>query len=492
MALNKFVRSIFCVLILCFVIPSSFLLGQEKIGGRDVLKGRWKNQEIEYVQGQIAVILKPGRSKANVQTALDNHRATVVREFDKLGWGLIEIPKSEDIFSLIQELEKNEPVEVAEPNLVDRIQFDPNDPYFSDGTQWALKNTGQTPPGGTNDADIDAPEAWNTTMGNPSIIIAILDTGIPMINGALSHQDLNDPNKVILGPDYAGGGDGVTDWHSHGSHVAGIASAETNNSTGISGVAGSCKVLIIQTFNQAGSGLSEWFRDGVIYAVDNGAKVINYSGGGNASSTKEQGVQYARDHNVLLVAASGNTNGAIIYPAAYSSSYNIVIAVGATDHNDQRASYSNYGSALNVVAPGGSGTSYIFSTTPNYPGYFWEDIVSQNYGYIRGTSQAAPHVSGLAALFLSINSTLLPSQIRDILQQAADKVSGMGGQNFTNEYGYGRIHAYQALLLAHAYSNKSMDATATAYSSGRRLVRDSSPSGPLPRHFCLRWGDILP
>lgn len=320
---KRFICITYCSLIFLLATQPYFLFGQERINGRTVLQGTWKGQEIEYVQGQVAVILKAGRAKADIRTLLDQHRASVVRDFDKLGWGLLEVPESEDIFALMQGLEKSEHIQAAEPNLVDRVQFDPNDPFFLDGHQWALKNTGQVPPGGTNDADIDAPEAWNISQGSANTIIAILDTGIPMVSGALSHPDLDDPSKFILGPDFSDpnniNGDGVRDLYGHGSHVAGIASAETNNSTGVAGVAGNCKVIIVQVFNSSGSGSSSWFRDGVIFAVDNGAKVINYSGGGGASSTKLQAVQYADNNDVLLVAAAGNNNGgAIIYPAAYS------------------------------------------------------------------------------------------------------------------------------------------------------------------------------
>lgn len=256
MAINRFTRFLW-VLIVWFAIQSGILLAQERIAGRAILKGQWKNQEIEYAQGRIAVILKAGRSKASIQSMLAKQRATIVQEFDKLGWGLVEVSESEDIFPLIQELEKNENVLVAEPDLVGWAGYNPNDPYFLDGHQWALHNTGQVPPGGTADEDIDAPEAWNITRGSSSQIIAILDSGIPMwAGGGLSHPDLDDANKFILGPDYIDTPgspqyvEGVRDRLGHGTHVTGIASAETNNATGIAGAAGNCKVLVIQVFNQ--------------------------------------------------------------------------------------------------------------------------------------------------------------------------------------------------------------------------------------------------
>jgi thermitase len=420
----KFTRFVY-VLILAFAIQSSFLIAQERIGGRAILKGEWKNQEVEYAQGRVAVILKAGRGKANIQNLLDKHRATVVQEFDELNWGLIEIPESNDIFPLIKDLEKNEHVIVAEPDLVGWASYNPNDPYFSDGHQWALRNTSQVPPGGTNDADIDAPEAWNISMGSSSQIIAILDSGIPMLGGALSHPDLNDPNKFIIGVDYTNDGQGVRDSLGHGSHVTGIAAAETNNSTGIAGVAGSCKVLVVQVFNWYGGSQTSWFRSGVIYAVDHGATVVNFSGRWiSSSSTLQQGIQYAYDHGVLVVASAGNDNGAIGWPARYSATFNNVIAVGSTDPNDQRSGFSSYGSQLNVVAPGGTGgpvgPADVYSTTPNYSFRLQNEGVTQSYGYMSGTSMAAPHVSGLAGLLFSLAPSLTPLQVRNTIQQTAD------------------------------------------------------------------------
>jgi len=374
--------------------------------------------------------------------------------------------------------------------MVNRVQSDPNDPFFLDGHQWALWNWGQNPPAGTSGADINMRNAWEITRGNSSITIAVLDTGIPLVNGSLSHPDLNDPNKFILGADFVDDPvDGVRDNSGHGTHVTGIISAETDNGEGIAGVAGNCRVLAIQVFDANGYGSDAAFYNGVIYAVDNGAKVINYSGGGQySSSTKELAVQYANNNNVVLVASAGNScGGSVRYPAAYSVlGYTNIIAVSATNHNDVITEYSNMGPEINVSAPGGHGTTNVcqtgyvyydsddlYSTTPNYPFNFQtgHPEITQNYGYLAGTSMAAAHVSGVAALLRSINSALWASEIRYIIETTAiDK----GPAGFDNTYGYGRINAYQALLMAHAYANKSVSANATAGNNGRRLVRDSN------------------
>lgn len=373
--------------------------------------------------------------------------------------------------AVISALQKSPDVAMAEPDFVTHTHVLPNDPYFN-GTspatypyQWALRNTGQVPPGGTSGADIHATDAWDITTGSSSVIVGVLDSGIPMLNGSLSHPDLDDPNKIVLGANYAGGSEGVRDLFGHGTHAAGIAAAETNNGTGIAGVAWNCKIMVIRVFDANGGGYDSYFYNGVHYAVDYVRNnptykiVINYSGEGGVSSVLESAVSYANTYGVTIVASAGNDyGGAVKYPAAYSSSYPNVVAVSATDQNDVVSSYSNAGPQINVSAPGGYGGSFnaddIYSTTPNYSfnlGTLYG--VSQNYGYLAGTSMAAPHVSGTVALMLSINPNLTPSQIRSILQSTATKVSGMGGQNFTYQYGYGRLNAGMAVYDARLLQN---------------------------------------
>ena len=202
---SKFSQRLLSIAFLLVVLFSfGPLFAQQTIGGKLIKKGIWNNRQIEYADRQIAVKLKTGVQAEDANTVFSRYSATAVKPFDKLRWGLIELPEGRDIFPVMDSLKNNPLIEAAEPNGVTHTSFDPNDPYFQDGHQWALKNTGQNPPAGTNDADIDAPEAWSITQGNSNIIIGILDTGIPMLNGSLSHPDLDDPNKIILGEDEAG------------------------------------------------------------------------------------------------------------------------------------------------------------------------------------------------------------------------------------------------------------------------------------------------
>jgi len=344
----------------------------------------------------------------------------------------------------------------VEPNMIDRLFIHPNDPEYLAQKQWGLYNVGQNPPGGTPDADIDCPEAWDDETGDPGVRVSILDSGIPMETELLSHPDLDDPLKIILGQDFVGDGEGVTDRNGHGTHVAGIISAETDNGIGVAGVCWDCRILINQVFDSYGSGSHENFRDGMIYSVNHRADLVNYSGGGSHSETKEHGVAYADSHNVLLVAAAGNDwGGSVSYPAAYAASYDNVICVSSTDAEDQVSPFSSIGSQVCVAAPGGYGSPYdaddIYSTMPNYTVTLNSYGISQNYGYCAGTSMASPMVAGLAALVLSVDPSLLPSQVREIIEETAEQVGGYTYNSVTGkcvELGHGRVNAHDAVLLA--------------------------------------------
>ncbi len=459
---------------------------------QQIRTGIWNGVEIEYVDGQINVKATESADFGSITDVIQAHNGELLKEFDKLRWGLAQFREGTDIFPIIEELLRNVSVEVAEPNMVTYLSYDPNDPYFR-GTppatyahQWALWNFGQIPPGGTRGADINVRKAWDITLGSSDVLVAVLDTGIPLdsITYQLSHPELNDAARILLGPDFIypafrENNPTVRDSNGHGTHVTGILAAETDNEVGIAGVAGRSKVLVIQVFSWGGRGTMRAFYNGVLYAVDNSARIINFSGVGPYSSIMESAVRYARDKDVLIVAAAGNSGCAavssITYPARFSPTYGNVIAVGSTDQNDQRSSFSSCGSELNIVAPGGGwweadpksptqAAEYIFSTLPNY---YYQGL-SQNYGYNIGTSMATPHVAGIASLILSVHPSLKPPEVRDILQRTAED---KGPPGFDVEYGWGRVNAYQAVLLALAYSNKSVLAFATWSNSARHLLK---------------------
>lgn len=332
-----------------------------------------------------------------------------------------------DIAAAAQQFAAHADVEYAEPDVIDTIQITPNDPRYPQ--QWAYPK-------------INAPSAWDLNTGSASgVLIGIIDSGISMSPaGMLDHPDLNDGTRYILGTDFVDGGT-PRDLNSHGTHVVGIAAAMSNNGIGVAGMNWNTPVYICRTLDASGNGTSSSFASAleeiVDYAVAHSLRVvINYSGGGPANMTKQNACKYASDHGMILCAAAGNDNGGpIIWPAAYSSMFDGVIAVGSTDSNDSVSSFSNVGAELNVVAPGRS----ILSTTPTYSTV---SGVSLNFDTFDGTSMATPFVTGLCALMWSRHASFSNKKIRQCLQDSAVK---LGTGTFSNAWGFGRISARAAL-----------------------------------------------
>ena len=315
-----------------------------------------------------------------------------------------------------------------EPNLRVQVESLPNDPCWS--RQWGPEK-------------IEADWAWNATFGNSSVLVAVVDTGINY-----THPDLA-ANYAGLGYDW---GDNDTDpmeyyQSSHGTDVAGIVAAVTNNGVGIAGLA-QVKVMAEKVFSDRGGSDASLVAEGIIHATDQGAKIISMSlSMGENDSLLYDAVKYAYDSDVLLVAAAGNQNGtAKRYPAAYDE----VIAVSATDQSDFTTDFSNYGDWIELAAPGIG----IFTTenwnTPNYGGY---------YNYFSGTSAACPHVSGLAALLWSEFPDANRDWIRTRLRDTADD---LGTPGFDIHYGYGRINARKAIYGTSPAINYTLAITTTA------------------------------
>ena len=482
-------------LIVGFICMALFVssLYAATFNGKRILTGTWTGEEIEYVEGEILFRLKGDIKLEQAKPLLIRNQAKLAEDFDRLGIGKLELRSSADIFQVLDNLNSSGLFEFAEPNMVDRAEYPPNDYYFGNGQQWWLDNYGQSPPAGTPGADISATEAWDISPGSRDVLIAILDSGIPLLGNFLYHPDLIDTTRYILGEDLVGDGYLVKDRHGHGTHVLGVIAAQTNNSAGVAAVDWNCRILINQVFDSSGIGTHNTFKNGVLHAVDYGAKVINYSAGGLHSLVKEEAVRYADSNNVLLVCAAGNGFGdSVVYPAHYSDNYPNVLAVSATTCNDQLADFSNYGPSVCVAAPGGGGMPWdaddILSTTPDYPvtlnGSPW--FLTQDYGYMAGTSTSCGMVTGLASLLLSIEPNFNAYELREIIEQSADKVGDYQyyvetGKSY--ELGHGRINCHAALVLASGYTYVYGDANGDGTVTGGDLVflfnylfRD----GPLP------------
>jgi thermitase len=297
----------------------------------------------------------------------------------------------------------NARVAYAEPDFVAEALGSPDDPWFAN--QWGM-------------VKIQAPQAWEVTTGSPTINIAILDTGVDQ-----DHPDL--AGKLIGNINFSNSAT-VDDVYGHGTHVAGIAAAMTDNAIGVAGLGYTATIMNVKVLSDVGAGAYSWIASGIIWATDNGADVINMSlGGPSDSSALEDAINYAWSKGVVVVAAAGNNGDSTpMYPAYYTN----CMAVAATDSLDRLAGWSNYGDWVDVAAPGVS----IVSTINN-----------GGYGIMSGTSMASPHVAGLAALVFTTVSDAngdgnLNDEIRLHIEANCDDIVLSG-------IGYGRINAARAV-----------------------------------------------
>ena len=365
-----------------------------------------------FVAGEIIVKFKSNTTRTSIQSSLGKLGLATIDEMRGLPVFRVRVPAGKELEYASLFAGRGD-VEYAEPNHIVQALWTPNDPYYA-SYQWNL-------------AKIGMPAAWDYTRGNSSVKVAVIDTGIDT-----GHPDR--PYNLVLDYDYVGGDWNPYDDNGHGTHVAGITAANTNNGIGVAGVAPGATVVVIKGLDANGSGNTYYLAQAVQRAADIGAKVINMSWGSDSDDPfLHEMVDYAFGHGALLVAAAGNSyqqGNPTMYPAAYSN----VMAVAATNSNDQHASYSETGPWISVAAPGGDPNgdgSWILSTWP-----------SSTYNSEAGTSMAAPHVSGLAALLFSLNPNLSNSQVRSIIENTAVNLGD------SNSFGHGRIDAAAAVRAA--------------------------------------------
>lgn len=399
------------------------------------------SQADAFVESRVLARFTAGANEAAVVAAAG---ARIQRDL-VLGIRVLSVPAGREL-AVVRALSNNPNVEFAEPDYI-RTFGDPavvslSDPFF--GYKWDLDNDGSIynstsqvlASTGAEDADMDWLEAWNQLGAvNGSAVIGIMDTGIRH-----DHEEL--VGRIKADYDFFAGDSDASDDHGHGTHVAGIAAAATNNSKGVAGVAFASNVqfVIAKVCGRAKRGPSGYgcplsaIADGIVWAVDNGAHVLNVSLGGSSGSSAEQSaLQYARANNVLPFCAAGNDGGTVSYPAAFPE----CVAVSATDWGDNLASYSNFGPQIELSAPGGddedpNGYSYIASSYYDSP---------TSYVLMAGTSMASPQAAGLGALLHALGIT----DDDDKLSRMKGSADDLGASGRDNLYGYGRINVYNAV-----------------------------------------------
>ena len=353
---------------------------------------------------QIVIGFLPTADVHRVVAAIDG---SVLREIRELNTVTVRLPPPTSIVDAIRKLQGMAGVRYAEPNYVYQPFLTPNDPFFS-SKQWGPQK-------------INAPAAWDITAGSPNTVVAVVDSGIDS-----THPDFS--GKVLAGTNC------TTDTlppPSHGTHVAGIAAAIGNNGTGIAGINWTAGILPIKVCIASGSCTNSDISCGVVFwanfAISNPSlrvvENLSLGGPGYAQQLKDA-LDYALQRNVLVVASSGNDGkSTVLFPAGYPG----VMAVGASTPTNGRAAFSSYGPHLSVIAPGVD----IYSTVPG-----------GGYTLMSGTSMAAPHVAGVAALILALSPGLSPTQVRSQIERTA---THLGSSTFDPQFGWGLVNAAAAL-----------------------------------------------
>ena len=440
----------------------------------------------EYKSGELLVKFKPGVMSTS---ALQTHAAigaTVIKNIPFIGVQEVSLPEGTDIKTAITQYMQNSNVEYAEPNYIYKVNSTmPNDLYFTP-QQWALYNTG-TFASGTAGADIKAPEAWDISRGSGNIIVAIVDTGIDythvdLVGNLWTNPDEN-PNDGIdndndgkiddwRGWNFISDNNDPWDDFGHGTHVAGIIGAVGNNGIGVTGLMWNVKLMALKACDSEGMCPTDAVTGAIGYAVAKGAKVINMSlGGFPYSNSFQDALSSANNAGVIVVTSAGNGGADGIGDdndllPNYPSGFNLpnIISVAATDQNDNRAAFSNFGlNTVHVAAPG----TYILSTVPPLISAMFGSMCTGSgfagYDFCEGTSMAAPYVTSLAGLLYSAYNQQLGynynySQIRGLILKNVDVLPTLNGFIYTG----GRINAFKAVSAMQPPANLSATAASSA------------------------------
>lgn len=458
----------------------TLLIGQSPLGTSAAAKNKLSSL-YEHARGEVVVRYKPGKPTPAAKTLSPRHAFDVMNAADHPGdierlrllpdtnptakarvasSTVLKRPSSRTI-AAIKELRRRDDVEFAEPNYIRHALAVPNDEFYN--LQWDYP-------------EISLPQAWDITTGDPSVIVAVIDTGVVLNHPEMQGQ-LVPGYDMISDPSVARDGDGIDNNPDdpgdlgisgntstfHGTHVSGTIDAKTNNGTGVAGVAWNVKIMPVRVLG-VGGGTDYDIVQGILFASglpndsntvpNQRADVINMSLGGMGLSAAEQdAINQARAAGVIVVAAAGNesSNADLTSPAGLDG----VVTVSAVGYTQTLAPYSNFGSTVDVTAPGGdmsvdaNGDTYadgVLSSVGTDAGGF-------DYEFSQGTSMASPHVAGVAALMKSVDPNLTPDDFDQLLagthpQSTIRITDDLGQPGRDNSYGYGLINAYNAVRAA--------------------------------------------
>ncbi len=469
------------------------------------------DREIKAVRGELLVSFRSGLPRERIKEALRAHGGKKEEVLKHSGIVKLSLP-SENMERVMREYNRDPAVEFAEPNLIystherrdilrrlnlerkenypDRISEDKKNIHERDHVSYKETSLQNLPPAYDTEEEleenqwglekIDAPEAWEVETGSSSVVIAVIDTGTDLKHPDLADNIWQNPKEEEDGQDNSGSGyvDDIHGWdfvdgnndpnpadlemETHGTHVAGIAAASGQRE--VVGVSQKSSIMALRVLGVMGFGTLEDISEAIFYAADNEAHIINMSLGGPSSYLMEKAVDYAFDKGTFVIAAAGNSSSTYI---SYPASYEKVFAVGASDSEDEKADFSDYGEGLEVVAPGVD----ILSAVPG-----------EEYDEYSGTSMSAPLVSGLASLAISYckrnGKTWSNTWIKDVLRRYSDGLNGKGYPQWDEETGYGRINCNSVMTFlmsgsTEPYLSLSEDSFDFSYAEGKELTGKS-------------------
>jgi hypothetical protein len=374
----------------------------------------------DYVKGRILVKFKESASPMEIDRAVGNVKGKMKLEPAGDGVAIIELPANANEKAQANAFRNRADVEFAEPDYIYQASFTPNDPQL--GSQW-------------HHAAIHDTEAWDRTQGSASVVIAILDSGVMS-----SHSDL--AGQLVPGYNFYDGNTNTEDVYGHGTMVAGMAAAATNNSNGIGGVGFNCKLMPLRVTSTAGSASASNLAAALQWAADRGVRVANISFDASSSSTVTNAAQYFVNKGGVVTMAAGNSS-------TFNSMGDIsaVLNVSSTNSGDGISGFSNTGNLIDCAAPG----EYVYTT-------YW------NGGYTgaNGTSFSAPIVAGIAGLMFAANPNLSGAQCADLLRKSGDD---LGAAGWDPAYGYGRVNARKAVEAATGTVGQDTTAPSVSFSS---------------------------
>ncbi|MFH1614002.1 MAG: S8 family serine peptidase [Planctomycetota bacterium] len=389
----------------------------------------------KWVPGEIVVKFRQGVTSRQVEEINRRHGVCVLYTSHFGGFKRLKIPAGKTPHEIVAAYSQSAEVLYAELNYYAHAMFIPNDPYYY--LQWNFN---------TPSAGIGIEQAWDITTGDPNVIVAVLDTGVAYETYKAFEIAPDLVNTLfVAGYDFVGGDTHANDDDGHGTHVTGTIAQSTNNNLGVAGAAFNCSIMPVKVLNKRGEAPYTTIAEGIYYAANNGADIINMSlGGPSDASTLRDAVAYAWSLGITIVCSGGNEfqyGNPPSYPAAYDD---YCIAVAATRFDRTRAPYSNTGSYIDIAAPGGD-----LDLDQNGDGY-GDGILQQTFGlnpkdwgywFYVGTSMAAPHVTATAALLHSTGITDVNMVRAALLNTAVD----IGPAGWDEQFGWGFLNPYGAL-----------------------------------------------